>query len=154
MHVITEGKVAAPNIFTEERIAEQMRAAGIPMFGYQFSKRSNFNYQGLVDCSPKSHNICHSYELPFVFNNFVQLEVTDYVPMPGSKSDRRVARAMTRAWTGFAKNPRTGWGYPAIVDPQRGPYVDFNTDIRLVRDMGSRVGYSVWEPLLQDALSR
>ncbi len=154
MQAITDGKVAAPNIYTQQRVQQQMSAAGLPMFAYQFSKVASFNYQGLAACSTKSKNVCHSYELPFVFNNFVQLENGEYVSQRGSKSDRRVAKAMTRAWTGFAKKPTAaGWGYPPITNPSSGPAVDFAATIRTINDTGTRTGYDTWQPIIEKLLN-
>ncbi len=155
MRAITDFVVASANIYTFEAAAPQMKAAGLPMFGFEFTQVATFNYQGLPQCSPQSLNVCHSFEIPFVFSNFVaRNEQGIQTPVQGTPAETALATKMTAAWTGFAHNPNsaTGWGQPELNSAETGPYVNWNQNAGSINDMGSRVNYKLWKPLLQEAL--
>jgi carboxylesterase type B len=153
MRVITDAFVAAPNLLLTQEVRQRIAAAGLPMFGYEFSEVANFNYQGLPQCSPASGNVCHSYELPFAFNNLSRIEGTNtnewYAPVRGTAQERQLSRTMAGAWAGFAKNPTAaGWGYQGISDPATGPYAQFGQDVGVINNVSARANYSLWKPIL------
>jgi carboxylesterase type B len=155
MRVITDGLVASPNIVTSQRVGQQMAAANQPMLGYEFNYVASFNYNGLPQCSPQSLNVCHSYELPFAFNNMVQLNGSQWETVNVPEAERDLARTMAKAWTGFVKDPTaSGWGYPAMTDPVKGPYVQFGSPVGSVEDMGSQVNFDLWKPFLAASIAR
>ncbi len=125
------------------------------MIGYEFSNVSSFNYNDLPQCSPQSKNVCHSYELPFVFNNMVQESTAGWETLEVPEAERAVAVGMTKAWAGFVKDPSaTGWGWPAITDPTAGPYVQFDTTTTTFTDAAARAHYDLWKPFLMAGIAR
>ncbi len=155
MRAVTDGVIVSPNILTLQRVQAAMSKAGMPMIGYEFSNVSSFNYNDLPQCSPQSKNVCHSYELPFVFNNMVQESTAGWETLEVPEAERAVAVGMTKAWAGFVKDPSaTGWGWPAITDPTAGPYVQFDTTTTTFTDAAARAHYDLWKPFLKAGIAR
>jgi carboxylesterase type B len=159
MRVVTDGLVVSPNIMLTQNVQQKMATARLPMFGFTFNEVASFNYQGLPQCSPASRNVCHSYELPFVFNNLVQLEGSNtensYVAVQATPQEERLAKTMAGAWAGFAKNPTAaGWGYRAIgTNPAAGPYIQFGQTIGPVNNVATNANFSLWQPILAAELA-
>jgi para-nitrobenzyl esterase len=85
----------------------------IPVFAYLFVESPVFNHPPppIPPCAPQAGNVCHTYELPYVFNNFAY-----WSSQPGSgqptPADSTLAQAMSAAWTSFATSvgaPASGW---------------------------------------------
>ncbi|HYH81667.1 MAG TPA: carboxylesterase family protein [Longimicrobium sp.] len=85
----------------------------LPVFGYLFMQPPVFNHPPIAipACVPQAGNICHTYELPYVFNT---LAYADSLPgsIPATPSDYTLGQAMSAAWASFATNlgaPASGW---------------------------------------------
>jgi carboxylesterase type B len=83
------------------------------VFGYLFLQPPVFNHPPpeITPCVPQAGNVCHTYELPYVFNNFGY-----WAGQPGSghptAADSALATAMSAAWANFATTvgtPASGW---------------------------------------------
>ena len=155
MRTITDSMVATPSLLMSEQAAPALAATKLSQFGYQFSEVASFNYQGFQRCSPESKNVCHSYELPFVFNNFVAMDKEGtYAPATGTPDENALAIAMSRSWAGFAKDPAAGWGHPPLTDPLTGPYVNWKTQPESINDMAERINYEFWKPYIQSVANQ
>ena len=129
--------------------ADQMSAADLPAYGYRFVQDSTFNFPGLPQCIPEAHQVCHTDELPYVFNTFYQrnpAQVFSVVSDPTS-AEKTLGSAMSKAWTDFAKDPRTGWPYPPSQSGATGPYVEWGTPIGELNDMGDVIHFDLWNSL-------
>ncbi|HYJ80253.1 MAG TPA: carboxylesterase family protein, partial [Longimicrobiaceae bacterium] len=86
----------------------------LPVFGYLFVQPPVFNHPPLQipACVPAAGNVCHTFELPYVFNNLAYAQ-SQPGSLPATASDSALALAMSAAWTSFANNstaaPATGW---------------------------------------------
>ena len=147
----TDLLVGVPNVKTAIRTHQQQQAAGLPIYGYHFVYEANFDFNGLLRCSVASGMVCHTDEIPFAWSTFVQKNaIGETVPVkdPGpSTADWALAKAMTKAWTGFAKDPLQGWDYPRFNGTPTGDVVIWNNPV----GQGSLMPparYALWEALL------
>lgn len=126
--------------------ADQMAAAELPAYGYRFDQESTFNFSGLAQCIPQAHQVCHTNELSYVFNTFYQrspAQVFSVVSDPTSE-EQKLGSAMSKAWTDFAKAPRTGWPYPPLQSGATGPYVQWGTPIGEINNMDDVIHSDLW----------
>jgi carboxylesterase type B len=84
-----------------------MNGARHAVFAYQFAHVPSFDvWPGVPLCAPGTGRVCHSFELPFVFGNPVNVLVATAPPDPSrrfSPPDQTVADALTAYWTHFAR---------------------------------------------------
>jgi hypothetical protein len=62
-------------------------------------------WPGIPRCAPATGRVCHAFELPFVFDNPVDVRLATAPPEPGrrfSPSDQAVADTLAGYWTRFA----------------------------------------------------
>jgi carboxylesterase type B len=76
------------------------------VYAYQFAHRASYNeWPGVPLCAPDQRRVCHSFELPFVFGNPVDVRLATPPPGPAdrfSAHDEPTAEAMMGYWTRFA----------------------------------------------------
>ena len=147
----TDLLVGVPNVKTAIRTHQQQQAAGLPSYGYHFVYEANFDFNGLLRCSVASGMVCHTDEIPFAWSTFVQKNaIGETVPVkdPGpSTADWALAKAMTKAWSGFAKDPLQGWGHPRFNGTPKGDVVIWNNPVGQGPLMPP-ARYALWEALL------
>ena len=147
----TDLLVGAANLKAASRTHEQQQAAGLPSYGYHFVYEANFDFTGLLRCSVASGMVCHTDEIPFAWSTFVQKNaIGETVPVkdPGpSSADWALAGAMTKAWSGFAKDPLQGWGHPRFNGTAKGDVVIWNNPVSQGQLMPP-ARYALWETLL------
>ena len=143
--------VGAANLKAAGRTHQQQQAAGLPSYGYHFVYEANFDFNGLLRCSVASGMVCHTDEIPFAWSTFVQKNaIGETVPVkdPGpSSADWTLATAMTKAWTGFAKDPLQGWGHPRFDGSPDGDVVIWNDPVGQGPLMPP-ARYALWEAML------
>jgi len=124
-HYLDRSQVALSNLLNDALFhcgnlaaADSVLAAGqpgtLPVFGYLFVQPPRFNHPPLAPpaCVPQAGYVCHTYELPYVFDN---LAYADSVPgslQPPTPSDVALGQAMSAAWASFATTlgpPAAGW---------------------------------------------
>ena len=147
----TDLLVGVPNVKTAIRTHQQQQAAGLPIYGYHFVYEANFDFNGLLRCSVASGMVCHTDEIPFAWSTFVQKNAigeTGPGKDPGpSTADWALAKAMTKAWSGFAKDPLQGWGHPRFNGTPKGDVVIWNNLVGQGPLMPP-ARYALWEALL------
>lgn len=85
-----------------------------PVFAYYFAQRPFFDLfdprnRGPADgaCKPASGNVCHTNEIPYVFETLENVEANSgntYKPEPDNGDDAALARRMADNWFQFASN--------------------------------------------------
>ena len=147
----TDVLVGAANLKAAGRTHQQQQAAGLPSYGYHFVYEANFDFNGLLRCSVASGMVCHTDEIPFAWSTFVQKNaIGETVPVkdPGpSKADWALAKAMTKAWAGFAKDPLQGWGHPRFIGKPEGDVVIWDDPLGQGPLMPP-ARYALWEATL------
>ena len=147
----TDRLVGAANIRTAIRTHEQHQAAGLPIYGYHFVYEANFDFNGLLRCSVASGMVCHTDEIPFAWSTLVQKNaIGETVPVKDpapSAADWALAKAMTTAWAGFAKDPLKGWGHPRFDGKPTGDVVIWNDPVGQGPLMPP-ARYALWEAIL------
>ncbi|HET7463071.1 MAG TPA: carboxylesterase family protein [Longimicrobium sp.] len=103
------GNLVAANVAdtsTAARISNA--AASLPVYAYRFEQHPFFNlYAGVTACTPgaDTFNICHAYELPYVFHSLAWAQAQNWNTAQPTPADAAVSDAMVTAWTAFAANP-------------------------------------------------
>ena len=96
--------------------------------------------------------VCHTDEIPFAWSTFVQKNaIGETVPVkdPGpSTADWALAKAMTKAWSGFAKDPLQGWGHPRFNGTPKGDVVIWNDPVSQGPLMPP-ARYALWDTILR-----
>lgn len=125
----TDYVVSSANILTVENSLAKSRAAGTPIFGYHFLKRSTFDFTGLQRCVFASGNVCHTDEIPYVWSDFVEknnLGLT--VPVQNVGADElALGKRMTGDWAAFAKDPISGLGAKPLTSANGPQYVTYSS---------------------------
>jgi len=147
----TDLLAGAANVKTAIRTHEQQQAGGLPIYGYHFVYEANFDFTGLLRCSTASGMVCHTDEIPFAWSTFVQKNaIGETVPVkdPGpSTADWALAKAMTTAWSGFAKDPLQGWGHPRFNGTPTGDVVIWDQPVGEGALMPAG-RYALWQAIL------
>jgi para-nitrobenzyl esterase len=75
----------------------------LPVLAYLFAEPPVFDhgYPSTDGCLPQAGNVCHTYELPYVFNTFAYADSAAGSITP-TAADSSLARAMPVAWAYFA----------------------------------------------------
>lgn len=125
----TDFAVSSANMLTAENALKRARSAGTPVFGYHFTKRSNFDFTGAQRCNSASGNVCHTDEIPYVWSDFVQKnELGLTVPIKNvSAEDLALGKRMTGDWAAFAKNPMSGLGATSLTSGNAPQYVTYSS---------------------------
>ena len=102
-YAFTCGNIAIAN----KLLADEKKSK--PIYGYFFTQKPFFDLFAKVDggfCSPAVGNVCHAFELPYVFNLLNELKYINpsYVP---TADDTVLAGLMTKAWYAYAVEPAT-----------------------------------------------
>ncbi len=83
-----------------------MNHAGSEVFGYQYAHLASYDeWPGVPLCAPKEERVCHSFEVPFVFGNPVDVRLKTAPPQADqhfSERDQIIANEMMAYWTSFA----------------------------------------------------
>ena len=83
-----------------------MNDARGPVYAYRYDHLASYDeWPGVPLCAPDQHRVCHSFELPFVFGNPVDVRLETAPPAAAahfSARDQIVADQMMRYWTNFA----------------------------------------------------
>lgn len=113
------GNLAAANVAdTATRApARNDTSAAAPIFAYRFEQPPFFNlYPGVKECLPGGKdNVCHAYELPYVFHTLGYADSANAGgnPKPVTPSDVALSDSMVAAWARFATSPgaspAAGW---------------------------------------------
>lgn len=111
------GNLVAANVADTSTAARISNAAAqVPVYAYRFEQHPFFNlYGGVTACRPgaDTFNICHAYELPYVFRSFAYAQAQNWNTAQASKADSAVSDAMVTAWAAFATDPgqapASGW---------------------------------------------
>jgi para-nitrobenzyl esterase len=112
-NVLNDGLFHCGNLASADSALTANQPDSIPVFGYLFVQPPVFNHPppAVPPCVPQAGNVCHTYELPYVFNNFAY-----WAAQPGSgqpaAADSALAQAMSAAWVSFATTlgpPTAGW---------------------------------------------
>ena len=79
------------------------RASG-PVYGYLFSQRTSYSiWPGIAVCAPKTGNVCHTFELPYVFGNPTTITIPQKPKVIRfTPAEQALSRTMGGYWTGFA----------------------------------------------------
>lgn len=106
--------VSADSAYHDHQHPMAPETARPPIFGYLFQRSPvPFTPFPLVpECSPARGTVCHSEELPYVFNTLAAAQAA-HGSAPVQPADRSLARQMAAAWGSFAKRPTqapaAGW---------------------------------------------
>ncbi len=106
-NLMTDYAFTCGNIAIADKLLDDKKSK--PVYGYFFTQKPFFDLFAKVDhqtCSPEAANVCHAFELPYVFNLLDDLKYINpsYVP---TQADTALAGQMTAAWYDFAVNPTT-----------------------------------------------
>ncbi len=101
-YAFTCGNIAIANKLLDEKKSK-------PIYGYFFTQKPFFDLFAKVDggsCSPAAGNVCHAFELPYVFNLLNKLSISTRHTFP-PHDDTVLAGLMTKAWYAYAVEPAT-----------------------------------------------
>ncbi|WP_421726436.1 carboxylesterase/lipase family protein [Bauldia sp.] len=130
-----------------------MRRAAAPVYGYAFTHVPSYDvWPEIAACAPSEDQVCHSFELPFVFGN--PTTVTRQLTPPDDRftaAEQRLSETMADAWLRFAEtlDPNaegsSDWpvysagGAVRVLDTTAAP--DFAADAHC--DVWDSVGYTL-----------
>jgi carboxylesterase type B len=112
-NVLNDGLFHCGNLASADSALQADQPDSLGIYGYLFVQPPVFNLAPTVDaCVPAAGNVCHTFELPYVFNTLGYAASQPGSGQP-SQADSALARQMAAAWTSFAKNPAappaSGW---------------------------------------------
>ena len=112
-NVLNDGLFHCGNLASADSALLANQPDSLPIFGYLFVQPPVFNHPPplVPPCVPQAGNVCHTYELPYVFNNFAYWAVQPGSGQP-TAADSTLARGMSAAWANFATTlgpPASGW---------------------------------------------
>lgn len=116
-----------------------MNNARGPVYGYRYDHLASYDeWPGVPLCAPAQQRVCHSFELPFVFGNPVDVRLRTAPPDGSahfSAADQIIADEMMRYWTNFA----------AMLDPNgtsgsRWPQFHRKQPALMIFDRSARAG--------------
>ncbi|AXA34200.1 carboxylesterase family protein [Francisella adeliensis] len=144
--IMTDYSFGYGNLHALQKSWDKQSISKEPVYSYYFSKQSSFNYQNLERCL---NEVCHTYELPYVFHNFVvkQPDGTQTTVKNASENDIALANLMSKSWAGFAKDPydwKNGFGYPPLDSISKGKYVHFKTNPKIANNLTEIINYPFW----------
>ncbi|HTQ15125.1 MAG TPA: carboxylesterase family protein [Rhizomicrobium sp.] len=120
--MLTDAIFGCGNVKLADTLLDDPGNREIPVYAYRFAQKSYFDVfnprgdkgQGVDEgtCEPDGGNgyVCHSNELPYVFNQLYLKTKQGFRPQP---DDIALAKQMNNSWVAFAKNPMQG-------DPSQG----------------------------------
>lgn len=106
--------VSADSAYQDHQHPVAPDTARPPIFGYLFQRSPvPFTpFPQVPECSPARGTVCHSDELPYVFNTLIAAQA-EHGSAPVQPADRSLGRQMAAAWGNFAKRPTqapvAGW---------------------------------------------
>jgi para-nitrobenzyl esterase len=112
-NVLNDGLFHCGNLAAADAALVMNQPDSLPVFGYLFLQPPVFNHPPpeIIPCKPQFGNVCHTYELPYVFNNFAYWQGQPGSGQPAA-ADSALAQSMSAAWTNFAttlSTPAPGW---------------------------------------------
>ena len=147
----TDLMAAAPNLQVAAKVHQQHQANDIPQYGYHFTYRASFDFNGFLRCSEAADMVCHTDEIPFAWADLVRKNAEGgTIPVsdpPPSNADKTLAATMNAAWAGFAKDPLSGWGHPRFDGTPSSDVVVWNNPVGQGMLM-PEARYSFWKPML------
>lgn len=119
-NVINDFAFDCGNLAAADASLQAIAAAGLAVYAYRFEQQPFFNsYPAAATESAcvgqRYSNVCHGYELPYVFNNLTaaQNNINNLSSAIPTASDSTLAVQMAQTWTRFATNPSAppaaGW---------------------------------------------
>jgi para-nitrobenzyl esterase len=89
-------------------------AAGLPIYSYYFQHTPLplEMYKGVAECGPAANQVCHAYELPYVFSTLAYADTVNGNTVAPTSTDVSLGQQMGAAWVNFATNlsaPSSGW---------------------------------------------
>lgn len=143
------GQIVTDDLFVCANRRVLIRAQA-PIWGYQFAHVPSFAiWPEFPACAPRTGQVCHAAELPFVFGNPFPADLwarrASFRP-----EEERLSATMMRLWTGFARDsspPESTptWAAYTEADPLR---LVFRDPLTASRDLSARCRF--WDALGYD----
>lgn len=148
--IMTDYSVAYGSLQALQRNwAKQKSYIDQPVYAYYFTELLSFNYQNLKRCDPTTGRACHTYELPYVFHNFVvrQPDGSQTIVKDVSPEDIALSEIISKSWAGFAKDPynwQNGFGFPPLDYALTGKYINLKHNPEKIDNITDLVNYQLW----------